>query len=190
MRVNLVGLSILILLAASAACNPIDLLVGEIPTVEPLGMLPVLPEGFQGLEPAAAAPVGTAQNVGRLTIEVLNVIRPANHIADDGTFYTEPERGMEYLAVDISATCNAPADQSCNVSSLDFGAKGTMGEMYRGELMSTGISRGFESGTLPAGKSRSGYLLFEVARDDTELLMYYPMGAGFGLHQAAFILAE
>ena len=190
MRVNLVGLSIMILLAASAACNPFELLVGEVPTLEPLGTLPVLPEGFQGWEPAAAAPVGSAQTVGRLTIEVKNVIRPANHIADDATFYHEPERGIEYVAVDIKVGCEAPEGQTCSVSTLDFGSIGERGISYRAEMLTTGISHGFEAGSIPGGKSRSGYLLFEVARDDEGLVMVFPQGVGFTLESATFSIEE
>ncbi len=63
----------------------------------PIGQpIPMGTPGVPGLDTdswQARSPVGigTSQQVGNLTLVVNNVIRPANHIADDATFHTEPE---------------------------------------------------------------------------------------------------
>ena len=140
---------------------------------------------------APAVPLGTSQQVGNLTLVAKNVIRPANHIADDATFYTEPESEQEYVAVEISATCNLPAEEACFLSSADFGASGAQRATYMAQLVTSGIGRALEGGELKGGKSRSGYLFFLVRRDDSALVMQYP-GSVIGSigPKALFVIEE
>jgi hypothetical protein len=146
-----------------------------------------LPSG----QAAPAVRLGTSQQVGSLTLVAKNVVRPANHIADDATFYIQPESGQEYVAVEISATCNLPAEEACFLSSADFGASGAQGATYFGQLVTSGIGRAFEGGELKGGKSRSGYLFFLVSRDDSALVMQYPSSViGSIGPKALFVIEE
>ena len=190
MQINPAPIVILAISTLIPACVPGDSLLEQLGTVEPFGTPFVASEGILAREPSPPVSVGTSQTVGNLSLVVTNVIRPANHIADDATFYTEPDRGMEYVAVDIKAHCDLPPDQSCMVSSFDFGAEGASGTPYRAEILTLGVSRGFETGDLPGGKSRSGHLFFLVWRDDSGLAMYYPQSLGFALNAAALSIEE
>lgn len=170
---HVIGL-ILILALGSIACLGTGEVIQAIDEPIPMGT-PVVPEfDSQAWESAPAVPIGTSQGVGSLTLVVTNVIRPANHIADEASFYTRPEPGKEYVAVDIMATCDLPPDQACTLSSMDFGASGAQGNSYGAEILTSGVSRAFEGGELKGGKSRSGYLLFLIDRDDSGLVMLYP----------------
>lgn len=162
----------------------------------PIGQpIPMGTPGVPGLDTdswQARSPVGigTSQQVGNLTLVVNNVIRPADHIADDATFHTEPESGQEYVAVEISATCNLPAEEACFLSSADFGASGAQGATYMAQLVTSGIGRAFEGGELRGGKSRSGYLLFLVSRDDSALVMQYPSSVVGSIGPKALFVIE
>ena len=145
-----------------------------------------LPSG----QAAPAVPLGTSQQVGSLTLVAKNVIRPANHIADDATFYAEPDSGQEYVAVEISATCNLPAEEACFLSSADFGASGAQRATYMAQLVTSGIGRALEGGELKGGKSRSGYLFFLVRRDDSALVMQYPSSVVGSIGPKALFVIE
>ncbi len=187
---NLMIQAILMLGLTSLACLSTGEVIGAIGEPIPMGTS-VVPQ-FDSLawDPAPAAPIGISQQVGSLTLTVDNVIRPANHIADDATFYTQPEPGQEYLAVDITVTCNLPAEEACYLSSADFGASGAQGSSYMAEIMTTGIGRALEGGELKGGSSRSGYLFFQVNRDDSGLVMQYPRLFGLSGQSGSFLIDD
>jgi hypothetical protein len=164
--------------------------IGAISEPIPLGT-PVLPElGALSWEAAPAAPIGTSRQVGSLSLIVSNVIRPANHVADEAMFYSDPARGMEYVAVEVSVTCNLPAEQSCQVSTSDFAASGAQGTTYLADFILSGVRHALEAGELKGGKSRSGYVLFVVDRGDRDLVLRYPHRMGLPGPSATFVIEE
>jgi len=159
---------------ASLGCMGTGDVLGSIGEPIPMGTPGVPGLDTQSWQSGPPVPIGTSQQLGDLKLVVENVIRPANHVADDATFYTEPGYGREYVAVDVTATCDLPAGEACYLSSADFGASGTQGATYMAELVTSGIGHAFEGGELKGGKSRSGYLFFLVSRDDSRLVMQFP----------------
>jgi len=176
---------------ATLACLGTGDMLGAIGEPIPMGTPGVPGLDTQSWQSGPPVPIGTSQEFGELKLVVENVIRPANHVADDATFYTEPEYGQEYVAVDVTATCNLPAGEACYLSSADFGASGAQGAPYMAELVTSGIGRAFEGGELKGGKSRSGYLFFLVSRDDSGLVMQYPSSVlGSIGPKALFVIEE
>ncbi len=58
------------------------------------------------------------------------------------------------------------------------------------QLVTSGIGRAFEGGELRGGKSRSGYLLFLVSRDDSALVMQYPSSVVGSIGPKALFVIE
>jgi hypothetical protein len=164
----------LLLALNSLACLSTADVVGAIAEPIPMGTPGVPGLDTQAWQSGPPVPIGTSQEFGDVTLVVKNVIRPANHVADDATFYARPGSGQEYVAVDISATCNLPAGEACYLSAADFSASGAQGATYFAQLTTSGGGHSFEGGELKGGKSRSGYLFFLVSRDDSGLVMQYP----------------
>lgn len=174
------------LLATTMACSGASDALGSIGEPIPMGTAVVPSIDVQAWQPSSPVPLGTSQTIGNVTLSVTNVIRPANHIADDASFYSEPDRGKEFVAVDVTATCNLPSDQACSLTTADFGAEGSQGNSYHSEIVVSGVRRAFESGELTGGKSRSGFLLFLVDSDDRGLVMRFPQMFGFAGQAASF----
>ena len=178
----------LLLAMTSLACLSTQDVIGAIAEPLPMATAGAPDINFETWQPGPPVPIGTSQQIGDMTLVVTNVIRPANHVADDATFYTEPERGEEYVAVYLEATCKLPSDQTCRVA--DFTATGAKRSTYFADFLAGGASHGFESGDLKGGSSRAGYVFFVVDRDDTGLVMRYPNVIGNLAPTGLFIIEE
>jgi hypothetical protein len=185
--------AILVLLLAglsSTACSGIGEMLDGISEPIPLGTPFVTGLDASGWQSRPAVPIGTAQEAGGLILVVNDVVRPGNQLAELGFSLSSPEPGKEYLAVELTATCNSPADQVCAPSPFDFAVSGNRGVTYVAELLTSGRRTALTSGGLPGGESRTGYLIFEVHSDDGQLLLRYPNLFGGLAGSGAFQLED
>jgi Domain of unknown function (DUF4352) len=184
-----------VLASLTVACNslnfPNGFLASQSQPLPEIAATPALPSvGFSSLESSTPVRIGTSQSIGGVTLVVRKVIRPAGSLASGAGFYTAPDQDEEYLAVDVRVTCTSPDGHTCNLSTFDFGAKGNLGVTYVAELTRSRSSQYFDTADLLAGKSRTGYLLFLIKRDDIGLVMTYPRGLGFPVPSVAFSLSN
>lgn len=135
-----------------------------VPTTAPLGSARSNP-----------APLGTEVDIGSFTLSIGEVVRPANaRIAEANTFNSDPEPGNEYLMLVLNATCNKGFDESCSIAPIyETSLVGSTGVIREPEIFIAGIDNMFESGEMFGGVTLTGWLVFEVAEGETDLILIY-----------------
>jgi hypothetical protein len=125
------------------------------------------------------APVGAEVTINDMTMKIIEVTRPADDIVAAGNmFNATPEPGNEYIMVTISVVCNKSSDVTCQLNSyLDFKLTGSSGSVRDPEII-VGVAgllgdpledtEFFGGATVTGGTS-----IFEVAQDETDLILIY-----------------
>jgi hypothetical protein len=150
-----------------------------IPTAAPPAFatpfLPVPNADAPGLSLGNPARIGARVEVGRLELSVLEVIRPADLRVRAGDSYPTLERGEQFLFVNVSVACRAPAGETCRVGELDFSLQDPSGGSNTAEfsMRFSGVHGLLETGEFASGSSRSGYLAFIVDQVDHGLTLVY-----------------
>jgi hypothetical protein len=145
----------------------------SVPTPEPP------PVGTSRTNPA---PLGYGLDVGDVTLAVQQTMRPANETiaAAEDFFYISPEPSSEYIMVWVSFTCNATGDETCIVTPFDFGLAGSSGIVHEPELFITEVPDLFEGGEVYGGVTLEGWLPFQVAQGETDLVLVFETWQVFG----------
>jgi len=119
------------------------------------------------------APVGAEVTIDDMTFKVVELTRPADDIVAAGNmFYDKPEPGNEYAMVTISVTCNKSSDETCRVSYLDFKLIGSSGIVREPEIVA-GVTGLLKSSKFFGGVTVTGKIIFEIAQDETNLILAY-----------------
>jgi hypothetical protein len=179
---------------AALACDLTGLLP-PFPTVAP-----VFPETsftpFPGLGDSlmsvGPAPIGTSLSLGNVELRVDDFVWPADDIVKRADGYPSTEAGEQFAVVDVTVTCRAASGESCNVTEFNFKMNGAAGATFYPELtMSFSDLRGLlDTGLVPAGESRSGYVVFILDRAAADLTLIYSPLAGVPGPSASFDLGR
>ncbi len=120
------------------------------------------------------APPGSEVSLDDITLLIGEVVRPADTIIEEANeFNSDPDAGNEYLMLDFSATCKKPSDESCNFNLFSVSIVGSSGITHNPEIMMAGIDNEFEDGEFFGGATRSGWIIFEIGQDETDLVLIY-----------------
>lgn len=119
------------------------------------------------------APVGTEVIIDDVTMKIIEVTRPVDDIVAAGNmFNAAPEPGNEYIMVTISVVCNESPDVTCLLGSYDFELTGSSGFVHDPAWV-VGVAGLLESVEFFGGATVTGGLIFEVAQDETDLILIY-----------------
>ncbi len=136
--------------------------------------------GFAFPTPRAAGRVGQEMIVGKVAIRVNGVSRATSARLAGVSTYAALKKGEEYLLVSISVRCLS-AKESCHLTEFDFGVRSDSGRDTPAEFTSSSSGlQVFEGGTIAAGHSMSGSLVFIIRQNDRGLRLYYPRDFNFG----------
>jgi len=121
------------------------------------------------------APVGAEVTIDDMTMKIIEVTRPADDIVAAGNmFNATPEPGNEYIMVTISGVCNKSSDVTCQLNSyFDFKLTGSSGSVRDPEMMVAGVAGLLETAEFFGGVTVTGGMIFEVAQDETDLILIY-----------------
>ena len=135
-----------------------------------------------GLTPGNPAPLGSRVTIGDITMWVSAVKRPADQIIEDANWLNpDPDAGNEYVMITTNVTCNRGAGENCTISAeFELSVVGSSAVTHTPEWLISGIDGMFESGDLSGGATRSGWLVFEVGQNETNLVLVYQEFFGSG----------
>ncbi len=121
------------------------------------------------------APVGAEVTIDDMTMKIIEVTRPADDIVAAGNmFNATPEPGNEYIMVTISGVCNKSSDVTCQLNSyFDFKLTGSSGSVRDPEMVVAGVAGLLEDAEFFGGATVTGGMIFEVAQDETDLILIY-----------------
>jgi hypothetical protein len=127
-------------------------------------------------------PFGSKASLGRIDFVVVDLVRPATQqVLAASSTNPIPEEGMEYVFVDIIATCATPVHLECWVKDHEMRLIGSTGIERRPQYL-TGIERGLHhllgSAHLMGGGAAFGWVPFIVDQDEEDLVFYYEMDSG------------
>jgi uncharacterized protein DUF4352 len=130
--------------------------------------------------PRAPARIGQEVTVGKVAIRVNGVSRAASARLAGVSTYQGLNKGEQFLLVSISVRCLS-TKEVCRLTEFDFGVRSDSGRDTPAELASgsSGLHV-FEGGTIAAGQSMSGSLVFVIHQNDRGFKLYYPRGLNFG----------
>ena len=136
--------------------------------------------GFAFPTPRPTGHIGEEITVGEVAIRVTGVSRAASaRVAGVGT-YQSLQQGEEYLLVKVLVRCLS-AKEPCHVTEFDFGVRSASGRDTSAEFTSSSSGlQVFEGGTIAAGQSMSGSLVFIIRQNDRGFKLYYPRGFTLG----------
>jgi hypothetical protein len=128
------------------------------------------------------APLGYGLNIGDITLSVREIMRPANEAiaAAEDFFYVPPEPDNEYVMVWVSFTCNATGDETCTVLPFGFGLTGSGGIVHEPDFFITEVPDLFEGGEVYGGVTLEGWIPFQVAQSETDLVLVFETWELFG----------
>jgi hypothetical protein len=136
--------------------------------------------GFSFPTPRAPGRIGQEMTVGKVAIRVTGVSRATSARLAGASTYQALKNGEEYLLVGISVRCLS-AKESCHLTEFDFGVRSASGQDTPAEFTSSSSGlQVFEGGTIAAGHSMSGSLVFIIRQNDRGFKLYYPRGFNFG----------
>ncbi len=120
------------------------------------------------------APPGTAVLADDLEIRVTGTVRPADDIVAEGSLLNpRPGPGNEMMLVTVSLTCRLEEKDTCTfIPAMDFLLVSPVA-VHRPKWLVTGLPHLLESGEVSAGETVSGDLVFEVAKEETGLVLVY-----------------
>jgi hypothetical protein len=149
---------------------------GAAPTAPPvISTSPTL-----GQSRAEPVPLGQPFPADEVTLQVLQFTRPANdQVFAASEFNAPPADGNEYVMVNLSATCNRSAEETCLVGPADMKVVGSIGIVRPAEFL-TGIANELQPGEFFGGVTKSGAITFQVAISETDLIMIYEKNLSFG----------
>ena len=118
---------------------------------------------------------GAEVTINDMTMQVLNLTRPADDIIAAGNmFNSEADEGNEYIIVSLSVTCDKGTDDTCSFSVLsDFTLTGSSGSVRDAEWMISGVDSLFEETEFYGGATVEGGLAFQVDQEETDLILIY-----------------
>jgi hypothetical protein len=83
-----------------------------------------------------------------------------------------PSAGYENIAIEVSAKCMLPANQTCRIGASDFGETDSLGIV---NIYSTGsIQGGLPYTQFFGGSTASGWIGFQINQTVTNVLLLYP----------------
>lgn len=127
-------------------------------------------------------PLGSKASLGRIEFVVVDLVRPATQqVLAASSANPIPEEGMEYVLVDLVATCATPVHLECWVKEYEMRLIGSTGiERKPKNLM--GVDRGLHhlmgSAHLRGGGAAFGWVPFIVNQNEGNLIFYYEMDTG------------
>ena len=135
--------------------------------------------GFSFPTPRAPGYVGEEVTAGKVAFRVTGVSRATSAQQAGVSTYQGLKKGEEYLLVGISARCLS-TKEACHLTEFDFGVRSASGRGIPAEFTSSSSGlQVFEGGTIAAGQSMSGSLIFIVHQNDRGFKLYYPRGLNF-----------
>ena len=133
------------------------------------------------------APVGSEITADDMTFKVVEIVRPADKkVKDANTFNSEADTGMEYMLVKVSIVCTKGSDEKCSWMNYSMKLLGTDGKV-QDPAMVAGLDGELENKEFFGGSNLSGYIPYQVSKDDkSPLIMYDPIfGDSFYLSLSA-----
>jgi hypothetical protein len=135
---------------------------------------PTATPGPTGSAQSNPAPFGTPVSINNMTLKVTGLIRPADDLVAQGNmFNAAPEAGKEYVFVNLSATCNRNANETCQINDFDFQIVGSSGQSQDAEIFLAGVSGLLEDGDFDGGTTKTGSVAFIVEKSETNLILIY-----------------
>ena len=119
-------------------------------------------------------PPGEVIESSRMAFVVRGVERPADDVIERANdFNPPPERGGEYVLIDISITCLKDPAEVCLVSPLiNFKLIGSR-VAYAPQILLLDVPHLLEGGEIQGGATASGKLAFAVDQEETALTLFY-----------------
>jgi hypothetical protein len=124
------------------------------------------------------APVGSAILADNMKIVVNEKVRPADSLVAKGNMFTEtPAAGLEYMFVNISASCEQAEGKQCSFDTYSFKILGSDGG-EKGFKQVTGIDGLLKYTTFDGGYTLTGILSFLVNQSDPKIILVYQPSSG------------
>jgi hypothetical protein len=135
--------------------------------------------GHYELSSIDPVPLGSKASLGRIEFVVVDLVRPATQqVVAASSANPIPEEGMEYVLVDIIATCATPVHLECWVKDHEMRLIGSTGIERRPQYLA-GIDQGLHhllgSAHLRGGGAAFGWVPFIVDQSEEDLVFYYQM---------------
>jgi hypothetical protein len=166
-----------ILFSSCTSSNNVSALSGG----EPAPSLPTIMPTSVHYEASLVDPVpfGSKASLGRIDFVVVDLVRPATQqVLAASSANPVPGEGMEYVLVDIVATCATPTHLECWVKDHEMRLIGSSGIERRIQYLS-GIDQGLHhlmgSAHLKGGGAAFGWVPFIVDQNEEDLVFYYEM---------------
>ena len=120
------------------------------------------------------APFGSEVESDFMKFVILGSTRPADDIVlSADMFNIKPEKGQEYLFIQVQITCTKSSDQDCSLSLSELKAVGSLGIEYDVQWLITGVDGLLEGTDFYGGTTISGNLPFIIQSTDTNILFKY-----------------
>jgi hypothetical protein len=126
-----------------------------------------------GYTRSSPLPYGSVINTGGFTIQITEVVVPADAIVAAGNmFNSTPDPGMEYVQIKVELICTRSSNMACSFSTIDFSLIDSGGVVHDYPFVS-GVANKLESGEFYGGATKSGYLFFTTPIGDRGLVLKY-----------------
>jgi hypothetical protein len=120
------------------------------------------------------APFGTGVAIDNMTLKVTQFLRPADDLVAQGNMFNQVlGAGKEYVFVNLSATCNRKANETCQINDFDFKMVASSGRTRDAETFLAGVSGMLGDGDFAGGTTKAGYIAFIVGKSETNLILIY-----------------
>jgi hypothetical protein len=140
------------------------------------GPTPTPEIGFARSRPA---PLGDIVVAGDETIQVTNVIAPADSLVDSMNASLFPlTANQEYVGVEFSIACNKSQDQKCSGVDFQYSIVGSSGQIYNASVMQITDKRCIQCYDVFGGATSVGYVWFIVDKSETVLTVEANKGWG------------
>jgi hypothetical protein len=132
-------------------------------------------------------PAGSVFHLNDLQIVVSGITRPADDIVRNANalnFDNAAGAGKEYMFVDLSVTCNRPADQQCILSVYNFKVLGSEGVLINPVTTIAGVNGLLKDSPFFGGATETGNIPFIVTSGDANVLLVYQTVLGDAFYLA------
>lgn len=106
---------------------------------------------------------------------ITRVLRPADHVVDNGTFYNAPpDPGNEYIIITVRHRCivSSVTNQRCRLKADNYTLTGSS-DLTRHPEDARGLPEMMTAKPFYGGIIATGGILFQVAIDETDLVLIY-----------------
>lgn len=151
--------------------------IPPIATTAPTSMPGPSPTPEIGFARSRPVPLGNPIIISDETIQVTNVIAPADDLVDSSIYEQFYPRvaNQEYVAVEISIACNKTQDETCRGVDFRYSIVGSSGHLNDGTAIQV-LNECIECDTVYGGATLKGYVVFIVDKSETNLILVAKKG--------------